>query len=107
MPKFVTQRDLYEVRERPSKAYSWKAFLIANIIVEIPYQVLLGILVYASCKKIKLLCAEKYINETCRLLCGLWRSRLGPPRSYPPLLHSVLYLREHFRTHAHRRPSRR
>ncbi|KAH6669801.1 putative ABC transporter CDR4 [Halenospora varia] len=48
MPRFITQRDLYEVRERPSKAYSWKAFLIANIVVEIPYQILLGILVFAS-----------------------------------------------------------
>ena len=38
MPLFVTQRSLYEVRERPSKAYSWKAFLVANIAVEIPYQ---------------------------------------------------------------------
>ncbi|PYH99303.1 hypothetical protein BO71DRAFT_394369 [Aspergillus ellipticus CBS 707.79] len=47
MPLFVTQRDLYEVRERPSKAYSWKAFLIANIIVEIPYQIILGIIVFA------------------------------------------------------------
>ena len=48
MPRFVTQRSLYEVRERPSKAYSWAAFLIANIVVEIPWQTLLGILVYAS-----------------------------------------------------------
>jgi ATP-binding cassette subfamily G (WHITE) protein 2 (PDR) len=48
MPLFVTQRSLYEVRERPSKAYSWKAFLIANIIVEIPYQIILGVLVFAS-----------------------------------------------------------
>lgn len=47
MPRFITQRDLYEVRERPSKAYSWKAFLIANIVVEIPYQILLGVLVFA------------------------------------------------------------
>ncbi|RFU24160.1 hypothetical protein B7463_g12179, partial [Scytalidium lignicola] len=47
MPRFVLQRDLYEVRERPSKAYSWKAFLMANIIVEIPYQILLGVIVYA------------------------------------------------------------
>lgn len=47
MPLFVTQRSLYEVRERPSKAYSWKAFLIANIIVEIPYMVITGILIYA------------------------------------------------------------
>jgi ABC-type multidrug transport system permease subunit len=48
MPLFVTQRSLYEVRERPSKSYSWKAFLIANIFVEIPYQVFLGIVVFAS-----------------------------------------------------------
>ncbi len=46
-PLFITQRSLYEVRERPSKAYSWKAFLIANIIVEIPYQILTGILTFA------------------------------------------------------------
>lgn len=60
MPRFVTQRDLYEVRERPSKAYSWKAFLIANIAVEIPYQVLLGILVYASCKYIQYLSTKQF-----------------------------------------------
>ncbi|EHL03024.1 putative ABC transporter CDR4 [Glarea lozoyensis 74030] len=48
MPRFILQRDLYEVRERPSKAYSWKAFLIANIVVEIPYQILLGIMVFGS-----------------------------------------------------------
>ncbi|KAI9054006.1 hypothetical protein LZ554_002950 [Drepanopeziza brunnea f. sp. 'monogermtubi'] len=48
MPRFILQRDLYEVRERPSKAYSWKSFLIANIVVEIPYQIFLGIMVWAS-----------------------------------------------------------
>jgi ATP-binding cassette, subfamily G (WHITE), member 2, PDR len=48
MPRFVLQRSLYEVRERPSKAYSWKAFLVANIIVEIPYQIFVGIIVWAS-----------------------------------------------------------
>ncbi|KAM5341482.1 hypothetical protein ACJ41O_014513 [Fusarium nematophilum] len=47
-PHFLTQRDLYEVRERPSKAYSWKAFMIANVIIEIPYQVLTGILMFAT-----------------------------------------------------------
>lgn len=46
-PLFVTQRSLYEVRERPSKAYSWKAFLIANVIVEIPYQFLSGLVTWA------------------------------------------------------------
>ncbi|KAK0325334.1 hypothetical protein LTR82_003617 [Friedmanniomyces endolithicus] len=48
MPLFVTQRSLYEVRERPSKAYSWKAFIFANIVVEWPYQIITGILVYAT-----------------------------------------------------------
>jgi ATP-binding cassette subfamily G (WHITE) protein 2 (PDR) len=46
-PLFITQRSLYEVRERPSKAYSWKAFVIANIFVEIPWQILTGILLFA------------------------------------------------------------
>lgn len=48
MPKFVTQRSLYEVRERPSKTYSWLAFVLSNIVVEIPYQIFLGLLVWAS-----------------------------------------------------------
>ncbi|KIW21365.1 hypothetical protein PV08_01945 [Exophiala spinifera] len=48
MPRFVIQRSLYEVRERPSKAYSWVAFLVANIFVEIPYQLLLGILIWVA-----------------------------------------------------------
>jgi len=30
MPLFVTQRSLYEVRERPSKTYSWKAFMMTR-----------------------------------------------------------------------------
>ncbi|KAH6609942.1 atp-binding cassette transporter abc1, partial [Trichoderma cornu-damae] len=46
-PLFVTQRSLYEVRERPSKAYSWKAFILANVFVEIPYQIVMGVLVFA------------------------------------------------------------
>ncbi|GIZ45746.1 hypothetical protein CKM354_000889900 [Cercospora kikuchii] len=47
LPFFVAQRTLYEVRERPARTYSWKAFLIANIVVEIPYMIVAGILVYA------------------------------------------------------------
>lgn len=46
-PLFITQRSLYEVRERPSKAYSWIAFVLANIIVEIPYQLMAGLLIWA------------------------------------------------------------
>ncbi|KAK4141380.1 ABC transporter-like protein [Dichotomopilus funicola] len=48
LPLFITQRSLYEVRERPSKTYSWRAFLFANIAVEIPYQIITGILTFAS-----------------------------------------------------------
>ncbi|PVH69515.1 ABC-2 type transporter [Cadophora sp. DSE1049] len=47
-PLFINQRDLYEVRERPSKAYSWVAFLFANIIVEIPYQIITAVLTWGS-----------------------------------------------------------
>ena len=47
MPRFVTQRSLYEVRERPSKAYSWIAFLFANMVVEIPYQIGVAVIVWA------------------------------------------------------------
>jgi ATP-binding cassette subfamily G (WHITE) protein 2 (PDR) len=46
-PLFITQRSLYESRERPSKAYSWVAFMAANIIVEIPYGIFAGILSFA------------------------------------------------------------
>lgn len=48
MPQFIFQRELYEVRERPSKTYHWAAFMIANIFVEVPFQVFLGIMVFGS-----------------------------------------------------------
>ncbi|KAL4885009.1 ABC-2 type transporter-domain-containing protein [Aspergillus karnatakaensis] len=46
MPNFVTQRSLYEARERPSKTYSWKAFMIANIVVELPWNTLMAALIF-------------------------------------------------------------
>ncbi|KAF2401005.1 pleiotropic drug resistance protein PDR [Trichodelitschia bisporula] len=46
MPHFVTQRALYEVRERPSKTYSWKAFMLCNIMVELPWQTLMAAIMY-------------------------------------------------------------
>ncbi|RFU27150.1 hypothetical protein B7463_g9178, partial [Scytalidium lignicola] len=46
MPLFVTQRSLYEVRERPTKAYSWKAFMLSNIIGEIPWNILCATLLF-------------------------------------------------------------
>ncbi|QKX55294.1 uncharacterized protein TRUGW13939_02386 [Talaromyces rugulosus] len=46
MPYFAMQRSLYEVRERPSKAYSWKAFILASICVEIPWNALMAVPAY-------------------------------------------------------------
>jgi len=46
MPHFVTQRSLYEARERPSKKYSWKAFMLSNIIVELPWNALMAVLIF-------------------------------------------------------------
>lgn len=46
MPHFCTQRALYEVRERPSKTYSWPAFMTANILVEIPWNTLMAVLIF-------------------------------------------------------------
>ena len=48
MPRFVVQRALYEVRERPSRVYSWKVFILAQMLVELPWQVLLGVLSWAA-----------------------------------------------------------
>ncbi|KAK1144527.1 hypothetical protein N8T08_005400 [Aspergillus melleus] len=47
MPKFVTQRALYEVRERPSRTYSWKVFILAQILAELPWQIILGVCSWA------------------------------------------------------------
>lgn len=46
MPQFVIQRDLYEARERPSKVYSWKVFMLAQIIVELPWNALMAAIMY-------------------------------------------------------------
>lgn len=46
MPQFVIQRSLYEVRERPSKVYSWKIFMLSQIIVELPWNSLMAVIMY-------------------------------------------------------------
>ncbi|PWY82850.1 hypothetical protein BO70DRAFT_379416 [Aspergillus heteromorphus CBS 117.55] len=46
-PKFVVQRSLYEVRERPSRVYSWKVFILSQVLVEVPFQIILGICSWA------------------------------------------------------------
>ncbi|KAF9890684.1 hypothetical protein FE257_005550 [Aspergillus nanangensis] len=47
MPKFVLQRSLYEVRERPSRIYSWKVFIVSQMLVEVPWQLVLGVCAWA------------------------------------------------------------
>ncbi|RAH63243.1 hypothetical protein BO85DRAFT_19895 [Aspergillus piperis CBS 112811] len=46
MPYFARQRALYEVRERPSKTYSWVAFMLASILVELPWNILMAVPAY-------------------------------------------------------------
>lgn len=46
LPNYVSQRDLYEARERPSKTFSWVAFITAQITAEIPWQILTGTLAF-------------------------------------------------------------
>lgn len=46
MPHFVVQRSLYEVRERPSKVYDWKVFMLSQIIVELPWNTLMALFMW-------------------------------------------------------------
>ena len=48
MPKFVAQRSLYEIRERPSRVYSWKVFILSQMFGEMPWQIGLGVCAWAS-----------------------------------------------------------
>ncbi|KAL8846348.1 MAG: hypothetical protein Q9221_008555 [Calogaya cf. arnoldii] len=48
MPHFVTQRALYEVRERPSKTYCWQVFMLSNILVEVPWNSLMAVFVFVG-----------------------------------------------------------
>jgi ABC-type multidrug transport system permease subunit len=48
MPHFVTQRALYESRERASKTYSWQVFILSNIAVEIPWNSLMAVIMFFS-----------------------------------------------------------
>ncbi|KAF4246959.1 hypothetical protein CNMCM8980_007995 [Aspergillus fumigatiaffinis] len=48
IPSFVTQRTLYESRERQSKTYSWQAFVLSNIAVEFAWNTLAAILCFLA-----------------------------------------------------------
>ncbi|CCC70525.1 hypothetical protein NCAS_0F00410 [Naumovozyma castellii] len=46
LPGFVEQRGLYEARERPSRTFSWIAFILSQIVVEIPWNFVAGTIAY-------------------------------------------------------------
>jgi ATP-binding cassette, subfamily G (WHITE), member 2, PDR len=46
MARFEENRTLYEVRERPSRIFSWGVFVISNIIAEIPSQTVMAVIVF-------------------------------------------------------------
>lgn len=46
MPNFVSQRSLYEVRERPAKIYSWKVFILSNLAIELIWAIVTGTLLF-------------------------------------------------------------
>ncbi|KAH4609607.1 hypothetical protein HBI38_123760 [Parastagonospora nodorum] len=43
MPLFITQRTLYEARERQSKTYTWQAFVLSNIGIEMAWNAFMAI----------------------------------------------------------------
>ena len=48
MARFTENRTLYEVRERPSRTYSWVVFILSNIIAEVPSQTVLAVLTFVA-----------------------------------------------------------
>lgn len=45
-PLFIDRRDIYEAREKKAKMYSWKAFVTALIVSEIPYLCICAVLYF-------------------------------------------------------------
>ena len=43
---FIANRTIYEIRERPSKMYSWSAWVTAQILVELPWNMFGGTLLF-------------------------------------------------------------
>ncbi|KLJ09917.1 ATPase [Blastomyces silverae] len=47
VPKFFTNRTLWEAREQPSRIYGWVAFCTANVVCEIPAAVVTSVVYWA------------------------------------------------------------
>ncbi|EDN98639.1 hypothetical protein SS1G_13498 [Sclerotinia sclerotiorum 1980 UF-70] len=48
LPNFLVQRAVFEARESPAKMYSWPAFIISNILVEVSWNTFLAIIIFLS-----------------------------------------------------------
>ncbi|CAN3372721.1 hypothetical protein DIURU_004790 [Diutina rugosa] len=46
LPGFIEQREIYEVRELPSRTFSWWAFFTAQVLSELPFQFIAGTLAF-------------------------------------------------------------
>lgn len=46
MPLFVSARGLYEVREAPSRTFSWKIFMASQAIVDLPWNIIASVLLF-------------------------------------------------------------
>ncbi|KAI6026023.1 ABC-2 type transporter-domain-containing protein [Pisolithus marmoratus] len=45
---YISVRDIYEIRERPSRMYSWTAFLASQLVIELPWNILSASLFFVS-----------------------------------------------------------
>ena len=48
LPAFVKNRDLFEVREAPSRTFSWFTFISSQITSEVPFQIVLGTIGFSA-----------------------------------------------------------
>lgn len=46
LPVYIAQRKVYEVREYPSRTYSWFAFFTSQVLSELPIQFILGTIAF-------------------------------------------------------------
>ncbi|KAJ5530797.1 CDR ABC transporter, partial [Penicillium freii] len=46
MPQFINQREVYEARERASKIYDWKVFMLSNLLIEMFWNTCMALAAY-------------------------------------------------------------
>ncbi|KAL8826678.1 MAG: hypothetical protein Q9191_003653 [Dirinaria sp. TL-2023a] len=46
IPQITAMRRIYEIRERPSRTFSWPVFILSHILVEIPWQTLMSVMLF-------------------------------------------------------------